>query len=847
MNSRVGERVQMPPGVNGIYRANPDTFTNSHGKILKSICKNSNCVLLNNLEYNTKIFDGDYTFEKAGKKSQNDFCITNVAGLRTVERFSIHNLEFNFSDHRPISVTCNIPILTGANSSLVAKDLLSNACDKSVTKQKKIDSACMDWKAYEILANLKLKSIVDELSTIEYSDEFFEKAVNEMDDTLYKSALFCQGRKSDSPEAVETFMPENRTVDDIQRDIATKEREKWNKIMNSSDPKSLWKNIAWKETKQDIYASTPFAEEFCEFFISKATIEGEEPFVLDPLDEGPYCPELDDPIAVGEVYAAEKRLKEGKSTADGWTPGMLKSVSALLYPLLVMVFSMILQFSHYPEKWRNTVVNTLFKNKGVTWLPKYFRPISLVQLLAKMFDFILLERFRKWFQPHDCQSAYQCGKCCAGHVFLLRALICHCMSNNSKLFIICIDFEGAFDKVSRHHLFRKLRLFGCGTVFLTCLMAIYAVTPCTIFQGKGSYTYLLFAGIKQGLPLSPWLFLFYINDIFDFFDGIYGMTSLLETIHLLIHADDTTILASSREAAEAKLKTMLHYCALNHISLQMSKCEFIVINGNDEDKKDFSFPTGSVKHVSYVTLLGSQLAESGNIKDDLKFHMKNRYPAVMKYFNFLRSNKLAPTAVKLKVLESCVTSALLHNCEAFGDCMPDELESLYFTLIKSALDVRKSTANDLVLIESGLLNIKAVIQSRQYKFYDKYVSNLKPDSARMHVFTQLRQTGCKYLQHYSDLFHNHGSPRDIKTKHQQQLKEKINSFANNGKHSKYKLYTTFNPELKSADHTKSFSYKFSRLRLSSHSMPVELCWWNRIARDVRLCNDCKVVGDEKHL
>ena len=70
------------------------------------------------------------------------------------------------------------------------------------------------------------------------------------------------------------------------------------------------------------------------------------------------------------------------------------------------------------------------------------------------------------------------------------------------------------------------------------------------------------------------------------------MTSLLETIHLLIHADDTTILASSREAAEAKLKTMLHYCALNHISLQISKCEFIVINGNDEDKKDFSFPTG---------------------------------------------------------------------------------------------------------------------------------------------------------------------------------------------------------------------------------------------------------------
>ena len=57
---------------------------------------------------------------------------------------------------------------------------------------------------------------------------------------------------------------------------------------------------------------------------------------------------------------------------------------------------------------------------------------------------------------------------------------------------------------------------------------------------------------------------------------------------------------------------------------------------------------------------------------------------------------------------------------------------------------------------------------------------------------------------------------------------------------------SFNPELKPADLTKTYSYKFSRLRLSSHSMPVELCRWNRMTRDVRLCNECKVFGDKRH-
>ena len=46
------------------------------------------------------------------------------------------------------------------------------------------------------------------------------------------------------------------------------------------------------------------------------------------------------------------------------------------------------------------------------------------------------------------------------------------------------------------------------------LIAVYTIGDCIIYQKDTSFTYHLLAGIKQGLPLSPWLFLFYINDIF---------------------------------------------------------------------------------------------------------------------------------------------------------------------------------------------------------------------------------------------------------------------------------------------------------------------------------------------
>ena len=60
---------------------------------------------------------------------------------------------------------------------------------------------------------------------------------------------------------------------------------------------------------------------------------------------------------------------------------------------------------------------------------------------------------------------------------------------------------------------------------------------------------MLYAGIKQGLPLSPYLFLFYIDDVFDYLDGIHGIsyTCIFDKLHILIHADDANLLATSKE------------------------------------------------------------------------------------------------------------------------------------------------------------------------------------------------------------------------------------------------------------------------------------------------------------
>ena len=523
---------------------------------------------------------------------------------------------------------------------------------------------------------------------------------------------------------------------------------------------------------------------------------------------------------------------------------------AILYAIQV-IFNVILGTHFFPTKWRTTLVSELFKNKGLPIDATKYRPITLVQLLAKLFDTILLERFRKWFSPSDPQTAYQNKRGGADHVFLIRCLIQRAKLYREKLFVIAIDFDGAFDRISRSVLIRKLVLFGAGTLFVTCLASIYLHTDNIIFRHKDYMVYTLSAGIKQGLPLSPYIFLFYVDDIFAFFDGVYGISVdiIYEIIHILLHADDATLLAHTRNLAVSKLGSLLQYCNINCIVPQYTKCEFMVINGNTEDKKPIEFGSRYISHTESLTLLGSNLSQSGNLADDLNADFCSRFRSCIKYYNFLRSNRRAPLSVKLEVLRACVVLSVLHNCEAFGYKTPKDLETQYYKLIKATLGVRQSTPNLIVLIESGLLPLKAIITSRQLGFLKRFSESLHPGSSRSKVFEKLKEDeNEKYIQHYITISRKYTSKSEIYNEFVSDIKQQINSLADQGNY-KFEIYRRMNPTLEPSpllNLPHPLSDTIIKFRLGSHKLPIETGRWRGLERGDRVCAECQVLGDEEH-
>ena len=426
-----------------------------------------------------------------------------------------------------------------------------------------------------------------------------------------------------------------------------------------------------------------------------------------------------------------------------------------------------------------------------------------------------------------------------------------CKKSEKKLFLIAIDFDGAFDRVSRSMLIKKLVRFGAGTVFTLCVASIYMSTENMIFQGKESRTYDLYAGIKQGLPLSPMFFLFYINDIFPFFEALYkDGINILDKISMLIHADDATLIATIRSNAIAKLKSLLFYCKLNKILLQYSKCVFIVINGDEADKDKLPFGDTFINNGDHIGLLGSHLDQNADIKQDLARHCLKRYPSCIKFYNFLKSNQLAPLKIKIKVLEACVSSSLLHNCETFGNCHPVNIERMYMKLMKAALNVRPSTPNDLVMIESGLNPLRALVLARQLNFYKRFNDSLCDRGVRREMMNTMMRNTTNYLKHYTNLENTYADSDEIYNKFISELKSRIRRRAQEGGY-KFQMYLKLNPQLEKSPYIQKSSYNpittdITKFRLGSHRFPIETGRWSYKPREERKCAVCDVVGDEVH-
>ena len=141
-------------------------------------------------------------------------------------------------------------------------------------------------------------------------------------------------------------------------------------------------------------------------------------------------------------------------------------------------------------------------------------------------------------------------------------------------------------------------------------------------RGKNSTEFKTSYGIRQGAPSSALLFIVFINDLIDFVQTRCIPEAIIDTMHILLHADNTIVLSTNVSLFIKKCNVLIEYFDINKLKLNLGKSGFTIIGGNINDKHDILLSNGSLEYKEILKYLG--VCNKGSIKEDVKTFVTNK-------------------------------------------------------------------------------------------------------------------------------------------------------------------------------------------------------------------------------
>ena len=287
-------------------------------------------------------------------------------------------------------------------------------------------------------------------------------------------------------------------------------------------------------------------------------------------------------ISKDEIFLAIKQLAKNKAAGkDSILNEMLKSSFPHFIDLLYQLFNKCWKNHKFPSSWGEVLVIPIYK-KGNKSSPDNYRPISLVQNIAKLYLTIIQKKLVAWVDSRglipDAQTAFRKGMGCPEQLFTLRSLISKQYSNESGCtYVLFADLSKAFDSVDHVLLWEKLKAFGIPKALLANIQSFYSQLVMQVKTDQGLTKKIkITRGVLQGDPISPILFNLFLSDLPNCLPKEIGVKSNNVTTNILMFADDIALLATDHAQLNKLIKRLKIFLDLNMLNLNPNKSKVII-------------------------------------------------------------------------------------------------------------------------------------------------------------------------------------------------------------------------------------------------------------------------------
>lgn len=717
-----------------------NTFDNTNGKRLKSALQNTNLVLFN---------------------TPTPTCFTNIDNPSYIDIVISHNIFVNNliaqneleSDHTPITF-----------------ELPHTPTEPQPPRHIRKDYDKANWSQYKhflnqnITINRNIQTTQDIDNEIQNITQNIQQAINTyipdiepkttplpqhiQDQIKHKNRLRRIYQKQPTQQNKTNLTNQIALVSDI---LTIYDREKWDKRIQAATNKrgNVWKEI--KQVKNQSLSMPPLHENnetitnteiktniianhleqthrLTQNLSDQRTTQHVQNTIQDFIEQHPTPTQqiTTSPTEINRIIR-----KQRPYSAPGHDKIQIKALRHLPKKAIVQLFYIYqtcLKLAYFPTTWKKAIIIPILKKHKNPNLASSYRPISLLSALGKILERIIIKEVQYTLFENDTIIPEQFGFRQAHTTTMQIARLANKISLNYNIkhttSIAYLDLEKAFDVVWHQALIYKLISNNFPNAITHIIISYLKDRTFKVkIDDKHSYERQIPAGVPQGGVLSSTLFLIYVNDI-----------PKDNNTKLALFADDTAIIAQSRQTRQANIYLNTHLQTLDNYftkwKLQINPQKTSIVNYNKklnfEDEQIVTLQNTPIPTLQTTKYLGLQLDRKLNFKKHIQ-EITTKARLILKYIYpfIIHSSKLTQKQ-KINLYTAYMLPTLLYACPVFVSA-PNyilrpiasmETRTLRIILGKKLTEI----TNSELYRETGLIPILRKMYNLSRRFYNETVN-----------------------------------------------------------------------------------------------------------------------------
>ena len=286
---------------------------------------------------------------------------------------------------------------------------------------------------------------------------------------------------------------------------------------------------------------------------------------------------------------------------------------------------------------------------------------------AKVMLNIVLERLQASVSPFldEEQATFRRDRGTVQQILILRLLAEKAWRKNKPVYNCFIDFRKAFDTIKHELMWTIMGTFGVDAKIIRVLQCTYDCSMAAVRVGTELGTWFeQKVGTRQGDPLSPVIFITYLERVMDQEQGDKkGVCISGEGINNLRFADDIDLLEEDIEEVQNNMDRLVKAAEPMGLRVNIGKTKTMVF-GRETVEREIKVNGIAVECVQEFVYLGSLLTWDNDCSREIRRRIAQATGAMAGFNNVWNSKKIKLT-VKLQVVRSCIFSILLYASETW--------------------------------------------------------------------------------------------------------------------------------------------------------------------------------------